>query len=61
MPEARRQSSGATIFVPTHEEIANTENMRAIKQERERAEKLTKELQKELEEIKKLKESLLNN
>ena len=61
MPEARRQWSGATIFVPTPQERTNADNMLAIKQEREKAEQLTKELQKELSEIKKLKESLLNN
>lgn len=58
MPEARRQWSGATIFVPTPTEQINAENIKAIQQEREQAQRLTEELKKELAEVRKLKESL---
>lgn len=58
MPQAKRQKSGATIFIPTEQENINMENMKAIEQTKQEIESIRDEMARELAEIKKLKQNI---
>lgn len=58
MPQAKRQKSGATIFIPTEQENINMENMKAIEQTKQEIESIRDEMAKELAEIKKMKQNI---
>lgn len=58
MPQAKRQKSGATIFIPTEQENINMENMKAIEQTKQEIESIRDEMAKELAEIRKMKQNI---
>lgn len=58
MPQAKRQKSGATIFIPTEQENINMENMKAIEQTKQEIESIRDEMARELAEIKKMKQNI---
>lgn len=58
MPQAKRQKSGATIFIPTEQENINMENMKAIEQTKQEIESIRDEMAKELAEIRKMKQKI---
>lgn len=58
MPQAKRQKSGATIFIPTEQENINMENMKAIEQTKQEIESIRDEMARELAEIKKMKQNM---
>lgn len=58
MPQAKRQKSGATIFIPTEQESINMENMKAIEQTKQEIESIRDEMARELAEIKKMKQNI---
>lgn len=58
MPQAKRQKSGATIFIPTEQENINMENMKAIEQTKQEIESIRDEMAKELAEIRKMKQRI---
>lgn len=58
MPQAKRQKSGATIFIPTEQENINMENMKAIEQTKQEIESIRDEMARELAEIKKMKQNV---
>lgn len=59
MPQAKRQKSGATIFIPTEQENINMENMKAIEQTKQEIESIRDEMAKELAEIRKMKQNII--
>lgn len=58
MPQAKRQKSGATIFIPTEQENINMENMKAIEQTKQEIESIRDEMARELAEVKKMKQNI---
>lgn len=58
MPQAKRQKSGATIFIPTEQENINMENIKAIEQTKQEIESIRDEMAKELAEIRKMKQNI---